>query len=353
MKDTTAKRFLYLDYLRLIASLAVVVLHVAAWKWESLDWRTFEWSTFNIYDSLVRWCVPIFVMISGALFLSKDIDIKTMWKKYISRIMAAFLFWSLLYTLYEYFVARSIHSFGAFVSTLFIGNFHMWFLYMLAGLYMITPFVRQIVKKNELVIYFVVLAFVFAMLLPEVIQILSLAKLGAANTLSEITGNLYVQMVMGYTGYYILGYYLHNHKLRRSLEIILIILGVLSILFTLFGTSYISALTNERNTALYGYLRVNVFFPAVALFTVMKNHAGKKAPSERKQSVWRYLSKCCFGVYLIHPMLLAVSEKCFKITTLSFHPAYSIPVISLCVFIVSLILSGLLNRIPIFNKWLI
>lgn len=267
--------------------------------------------------------------------------------------MAAFLFWSLLYTLYEYFVARSIHSFGAFVSTLFIGNFHMWFLYMLAGLYMITPFVRQIVKKNELVIYFVVLAFVFAMLLPEVIQILSLAKLGAANTLSEITGNLYVQMVMGYTGYYVLGYYLHTHKLRRSWDIILIILGVLSILFTLFGTSYISALTNERNTALYGYLRVNVFFPAVALFTVMKNHAGKKAPSERKQSVWRYLSKCCFGVYLIHPMLLAVSEKCFKITTLSFHPAYSIPAISLCVFIVSLILSGLLNRIPIFNKWLI
>ena len=77
------ERKTYCDYLRLIATFAVVVLHVAASNWYSTDVNGLEWQSFNFYDSVVRWGVPIFVMISGSLFLSREISIRKIYSKYI------------------------------------------------------------------------------------------------------------------------------------------------------------------------------------------------------------------------------------------------------------------------------
>ena len=65
------ERIIYFDYLRVLATMAVIFLHVAAQNWYNTDINTLNWHVFNIYDSIVRWGVPIFIMISGALFLEK------------------------------------------------------------------------------------------------------------------------------------------------------------------------------------------------------------------------------------------------------------------------------------------
>ena len=71
IQTKTNGRILYFDFLRIFATLAVMVLHVAAQNWYGTSVPSFEWQTFNFFDSIVRWGVPIFVMISGALFLNK------------------------------------------------------------------------------------------------------------------------------------------------------------------------------------------------------------------------------------------------------------------------------------------
>ena len=63
------ERKTYCDYLRVAATFAVVVLHVAASKWSAADVNGATWKAFNFYNSAVRWGVPIFIMISGSLFL--------------------------------------------------------------------------------------------------------------------------------------------------------------------------------------------------------------------------------------------------------------------------------------------
>ena len=87
-------RIVYFDYLRIIAIFAVIVLHIAAHNWHGTDVNSFEWQMFNIYDSIVRWGVPVFVMISGALFLGKDISIKKLYNKHIFRIFLSLIIWS-------------------------------------------------------------------------------------------------------------------------------------------------------------------------------------------------------------------------------------------------------------------
>ena len=90
------KRIVYLDYLRVLATLAVFLLHISSQNWKNTDVNTFQWQIFNFTDSISRWCVAVFVMISGALFLGRRHSIKKIYTKYIFRLVTAALFWGFL-----------------------------------------------------------------------------------------------------------------------------------------------------------------------------------------------------------------------------------------------------------------
>lgn len=61
-------RVLYLDLLRIFCIFSMMLLHVCAIPWYSVPVSSFAWQVLNVYDSSVRFCVPVFVMISGVFF---------------------------------------------------------------------------------------------------------------------------------------------------------------------------------------------------------------------------------------------------------------------------------------------
>ena len=83
-KRCTNDRVEYLDILRIIATIAVVAIHVLAKGWYENDITTFKWQIYNVFFGIVRWAVPIFVMISGVLFLGgKEKTLKNLYGKNI------------------------------------------------------------------------------------------------------------------------------------------------------------------------------------------------------------------------------------------------------------------------------
>ena len=76
------QRFYNLDIIRLFATIAVIILHVAA-SMSSFNYSTSDWMAGNIYFSLTRWCVPVFIMLSGILLLdpSKEYSNKVFFQK--------------------------------------------------------------------------------------------------------------------------------------------------------------------------------------------------------------------------------------------------------------------------------
>ena len=94
-------RIIYLDILRILATFAVIIIHVCSQNWNKVAPSSYEWNVFNFFSGISRWAVPIFVMISGTLFLDnrRNINIKKLYTKNILRIITAFIFWSLFYTI--------------------------------------------------------------------------------------------------------------------------------------------------------------------------------------------------------------------------------------------------------------
>lgn len=142
-----ADRTEYLDYLRVFAAFAIIILHVAAQNWYDTDVNGHEWNVFNCYDSIVRWGVPIFLMISGVLFLGREISVKQIYRKYILRLLVAFLVWNFIYYLFAENTPKIqfLNLFGEDATSQIInmisGRHHMWYILMIIGIYMCVPII--------------------------------------------------------------------------------------------------------------------------------------------------------------------------------------------------------------------
>lgn len=230
------KRKVYCDYLRLVATFAVVFIHVAASNWSNVDVNGIQWQVFNIYDSLVRWGVPIFVMISGALFLNRDVPIKNIYSKYVLRMVIAFVSWSLFYAILttDTFQHGLIYSLKSHIGTLVTGHYHMWFVLMIIGLYMCIPFMKKIVSDETVMKYFLKLSFIFAFLIPWVLKIVN-DFVGSNNsmiqkmvtTIDSNLMNMGMSMVLGYSFYFILGYYLDRIEIKKDVRVMIYVAGIL------------------------------------------------------------------------------------------------------------------------------
>ena len=94
------ERIISFDVMRIVAAFAVVFQHIGGQNWPS-SFPSAEWELRNMWVSLAQWSVPMFIMISGALFLNpeKPLVIKKLYGKNLLRIVYTFLFWSAVYVI--------------------------------------------------------------------------------------------------------------------------------------------------------------------------------------------------------------------------------------------------------------
>ncbi len=346
----SGKRIVYLDILRIVSAFFIVFLHVSAQKWADVPVTANAWKIFNAYDGAVRWAVPVFVMISGALLLERSYTLKELYRKHVRKIGVVFVFWSLLYTLSQCVIAKNIVDAKGFFIHFFRGHYHLWFLYMIAGIYIVMPILKRIVKDPKTAKYFMILAFIFAFTVPFVLDTLGLFSKSAASVGREATGYMQLNLVLGYSGYFVLGYILNRREVKRSTAVVIYLLGAAALAFTVLATQKISQSGNVGNPTYYSYTGLNVALTCIAVFLFAKRNLNFTL---RSGNALAFLSKCAFGVYLIHPFVLEFFRAVLKVDTLSFNAALSVPAISAAVFLISLGISAALNCIPGVRKWLV
>ena len=346
------KRIIYFDLLRIIAIVAVIFVHISGQNWYAANVHSYEWNVYNVFDAISRFGVPIFVMISGALFLSKEQSITKIFKKNILKIAVIFFVWSLIYTLYQLFVQQTIATPVDFVLSFLKGPYHFWFLFMIVGLYIVTPLLRKIVVDDKMLKYFLLLALIFAFIIPKSIDLIGLGLPRVADTLSYIVDSTKVNLVLGYSGYFVLGYLLNKIRISKKAEYIIYALGVFGAIFTIIATMLMSGYKNSADTFFYKNLTINVLFEAIAVFVFFKQHLNKRVKRKTEKKIL-FLSKCTLGIYLVHPLIIFVLNDAFGLNTASFNPILSIPILVVLVASISLTISAILNKIPFIKKWVV
>lgn len=330
---------IWLQNARVIAIFAVVFLHVAAGVVIKSPIGSDSWWIGNVYDSLVRWCVPVLVMISGALLLdpNKKEDLKTFYLKRLSRILIPILIWSAFFLFWASLkgamkgeplgmldLARIIMSGKPY--------YHMWFLYMVVFLYLFTPFFRKVISNSS--------RFEIAIL------VITTLLIAALNTLAQRgESKLFITWFLSYIPYFFLGYFVRFSAIDYS-KPILGALFLLSVLLTSFGC-YFLARNNGLDAGMYfySYLSITVIPMSVSVMYLLKKWT-KPIGNERLTEL---LASLTLGVYLIHPVFLDAIQHAWHVPQ-TVNPAISVPLISTVVFSLSLGAAWVISKIPYIKK---
>ncbi|MDO4491760.1 MAG: acyltransferase [Lachnospiraceae bacterium] len=334
------------DNLKAFSAFLVIIIHVCAMEWRKIDIHSIQWMILHFYDMISKVSVVLFFMVSGRYFLdpSNEVTGRKIIQK-IVRIVKAFIFWSAVYCVFTgiriYLDGGNIReNLNWILVEFFTGEYHMWFLYAIAGLYLVTPFLRKITESKSLSEYFLVLFVLFGLSKP---MLEKLPKVGVF--LRSMNFSDSVNLVLGFAGYYVLGYYLYRYTLKKRQKKVLYFMGVLATIFTIVSTFIMTQKTGVANEELATYLTLNVGISSSAVYVFFLTFFEEKK-SDKFVSI---ISKYSFGCYLVHPMFLWIFEMNGLVPSL-FSPVISVPVIAGIVMVFSIVTSFIFSKLPILKE---
>lgn len=329
------ERFVWCDAIRLLAFFMLLCCHAAdpfyaaaayASSGSPSDPELVEWGVR--WGSLVRPCVPLFVMLTGVLSLPVRSSMESFYKKRIPRVLFPFLIWSVIYYLTPWFtgllgmdkqIVIKLFSWAESDSQTFSDGLanviripyafsfiacHMWYIYMLIGLYLYLPIFSAWVEratKRQKEIFLILWG--LSTFLPYFTEYVGKYAFGTCEWNSF--GLFYY--FAGFNGYLLLGHYIQhyihwNWTKTWSISLLLLIVGFL---ITYNGYSYIMGLpekTPEQVELFWTYNSPNVAMMSIACFLIVSRI--RIAPDSCIVSWLANLTTCGFGIYMIHYFLI-------------------------------------------------
>ena len=331
----------YLDVLRIIAIFAVVMIHVSANYVTNYN-TIVDFTIGNIFDSISRLGVPLFLMISGALIL--DENKKFDCKKRILSLLIPMLVWSFFYALIYSVILpikqnESINIYN-FLSSFIKGHFHLWYMWAIIGLYLITPILRIFVKKENknIVAYFIVLSLLFQFTQPIIKLLFNEIDIinKASHVYTYVFEKLNLNFLGGLTSYFLAGWFLANTNYSKKQNTIIYIIGTISLISIILLTQAFP----DQYDLTYSNSGILVFFYSYSIFVLVKTICLEQKTSK----FFIKLSKLSFGVYLIHVIILDILNQIIP------KNSFYIPVIFLSTIVISFIISYIVSKIPIIRK---
>lgn len=301
------------------------------------------------YSTITRFSVPVFFMISGALFLStqKNISIKQLYCKNIAKVIFVFLFWEVIYQLYHIGFVLNFANLKEVLINILTANTqaHFWFLYLLLGNYILLPITKIFVSNatRKQVEYSLLIFFAF---------VVTKYTLNGFNFristyyLSNIN-RLGLDVTVGAAGYFILGYYLNEYPIEQKHRLWIHFSSIISIIICI-------ALTIKKSFE--SHLFVGQYLDHPTIFMFLWSSEIFLTAKYFYKNIFNFnltrISQATLGIYAMH-MLVVFELNKHGFTADSFHPIISVPVISLGVFLISLIFSILLRKVPFVGKWIV
>ena len=341
-------RLFHADVMRVAAAGAVVVLHVSATgveRYGAID--ATAWWVCNIADAACRWAVPVFVMLSGALLLDRDrsLPLAPFYRRRFTRIGIPLVFWTAVYWSVLILVDPERHYLTGQFRWLLLGKpySHLHFLFIIGGLYLVTPYLRPLVTalgpRRRLALAAILLA----------LAAMQHTILALAGAISQPTA---VSRFVPYIGYYVAGLALAHVVLGRRAVVAVGVVAVVAIAVTAAAMGAQMAYPDTRllKACSYDFLSPNVIVLAVSVFLIARTLcAAPRADSRWAGLLGRHLAPVTFGIYLVHPLVVLLLRRA-GITCTTPNVWLGLPLCCALVLVCSYLVTAAVRAIPLLRR---
>ena len=353
--QNNTNRLIHFDLMRIIACFFVILIHVGIFdQLKDVPNQSIDTVFGNFYGIISRWAVPCFFMLSGLMFLdkNKEIPLKKLYGKYILRLAVAYVVWSCIYAIYNSFYDAGptlYEKFNYFLNYCISGEIHTWYVLVTIGLYIALPIIKLIIHKanQKAINYWIIAMFIFASVIPFIVDWGIPMISGYVAYLNQYMEPFFF---IGYTLYFVLGYNILQSDLSSKQRKIIYSLAGLGFIYCIVIRIVLLSIFDISMGAL-SYLYPNIIFMSLGVFLFFNDYVSRIMFSERMQKVITTISRLTFGIYLIHVLMLKVFYRIG--INLSICPIpVSMPVVSLIVFLASMIIIYIIKKIPVANKYI-
>lgn len=345
LKVIRDNRLIYPDVLRAAATIAVIVLHVCGGMMWALTTEMYQFKWIVSADTIVRCAVPLFLMLSGMFLISpkKDISLNDLFKKYIKRLLFAYFGWSAFYAVFTIVTQGLLYenTFKTFWKLFFDGHYHLWFIPMMIGVYLTTPFFRGIAEHNDdnLLTYTLLILILFGVIYPAIKNTLP----SIYSLLARINPSLFGI----YATYYFAGYYFSRvevKKLNKLLWTIILPVSAVWFVWSVYnGSMQLGALDETQ----WAPNQIALFLYTISVFLFFRNYGDYIVAFPRIHKFIQIIAELSFYIYLVHDVFIRILAYA-GYNALTWHPIISVPLLSVTVLILSMIVSDIISRAKLF-----
>ena len=265
-----------IDIIRIFAFVFIVFLHTLN--------RQFGVDVWMGGYAIISIGVNLFIMISGYLLLDKTEEAIVFFKKRILNILPLFLVFNIIYIYFGKIPIMPILK-GKTISAS-----HFWYIYMILGLYLLTPWLQKVLKYAEKETLFVVFLWFLCNILNPYLRYFNLAEIPFSNF-----------PLTGFIGYYILGYFVkkYDNKVKRASFILIIVIYALGFLLSFLSTKYVLAVTGKRVSDFFDKNSLGTFIMTLSFFVFWC-----KFNFSKRDRIIKIVADSTYFAFLVHLIVL-------------------------------------------------
>jgi putative acyltransferase len=265
-----------IDIIRIFAFVFIVFLHTLN--------RQFGVDVWMGGYAIISIGVNLFIMISGYLLLDKTEETIVFFKKRILNILPLFLVFNIIYIYFGKIPIMPILKGKA------ISASHFWYIYMILGLYLLTPWLQKVLKYAEKETLFVVFLWFLCNILNPYLRYFNFAEIPFSNF-----------PLTGFIGYYILGYFVkkYDNKVKRTSFILIIVIYALGFLLSFLSTKYVLAVTGKRVSDFFDKNSLGTFIMTLSFFVFWC-----KFNFSKRDRIIKIVADSTYFAFLVHLIVL-------------------------------------------------
>jgi surface polysaccharide O-acyltransferase-like enzyme len=279
-----------LDYIRFIACMAVMLIHITATGVTGYIHGSFPHLVMLVINNSLKFTTPIFIFISGVTsfysYRKREFKYFQFLKRRLSKVLTAYFLWCIIYYLAYIKIGYYTWDINFFIISVLQGTmvYHLYFVIIIVQMYIVGPLFYNLLKNTDKKVAILIFAAIVSLLSTEFIRF-------------ELSDRLFIKYII----FYMLGIYV---SLEKQLFVSWIERHKMHVVACFLATGFAYTVVSYYDMSISTY--VWFFYSIASVFFVYYVGLVMKDLCRKYYSFIKLFGQSSYYIYLMHPLVLTV-----------------------------------------------